>query len=262
MQSYNANEGGMITQDGFMGRMIGLDPTGGTDPNSPNIVWSRELWKKKRVATEHLNVSAVAQADTVTAFVRVKNPQPHGQDQIFIDVASLVVDPNQPPPPPPTETPVPPTNTLVPATSTPVSPTDTPLPTETPTPTATSTPTPTNTPTPTDTPTATATYTPTFTPTHTPTPTPTKWYEDEGLILTGTLLVGGGFFVVLIVLLAGLLGFVLWRNSRRSTRFYDDDYEDYDEMDPDYPYYDYGEQDHDSYHDEGYREKDDLDDWL
>ena len=213
MQSYNAEQGGMITQDGFMMRVIGLDPTGGTDPNSPNIVWSQELWKKKRVAKDYLRVSAVAQSDTMTAFIRVKNPQPHGQDQIFIDVASLVVDPNQPPPPPPTDTPVPPTNTRVPPTATSIPPTDTPTPTETPTSTPTPTPTSTATPTPTDTP--TATYTPTSTPTYTPTPTPTAWYDDSRTVMAGAFLVGGGGALLLGSLVLGLILWLLWRGRRR-----------------------------------------------
>jgi hypothetical protein len=262
MQSYNADEGGMITEDGFMGRMIGIDPTGGTDPNSPNIVWSRELWKKKRVASEHLRISSVAQSDTITAFVRVKNPQPHGQDQIFIDVASLVVDPDQPPPPPPpppTDTPVPPTNTLIPVTVTDIPPTDTPVPTETPTPTMTFTPTPTDTPTPTHT--ATPTYTPTATPTHTPTPTPTMWYEDQSLILTGTLLFGGGGIALVVFLLGLFLIWMFWRKSRRSAQHYVDEY-GY-EVDEGYYYADEEEDDdyNQAYYTDDYKEKEDLDDW-
>jgi hypothetical protein len=102
-----------------------------------------------------LRVSAVAQNTTVTVFVRVRVPQTHGVDEVFLDAVGLSPDPNQPTPTdtpvptdtpiPPTDTPVPPTDTPVPATDTPVPPTDTPLPTETPTlePTATYTHTPT-----------------------------------------------------------------------------------------------------------------------
>ena len=35
----------MITQDGWIIRVVGLDPTGGTDPLSPNVVWCPELTK-------------------------------------------------------------------------------------------------------------------------------------------------------------------------------------------------------------------------
>ena len=286
MQSYNADEGGMITKDGFMMRVIGLDPTGGTDPNSPNIVWSQELWKKKRVAKEELRVSAVAQGDTMTAFIRVKNPQSHGQDQIFIDVASLVVDPNQPAPPPPTDTPVPPpTDTRIPATDTPVPPTDTPTPTETPTPPPTFTPTSTPTPTPTHTP--TPTYTPTATPTYTPTPTPTMWYDDRKAVMTSTLLVGGGGAMLVASLLLGLWIWLAWRGRHQPPQAqtadyyagyedesyadygYDETY-DYDDTCNDEPYdYDtYNREDDDQKDDSAARDdeikrpKDALDDWI
>jgi len=282
MQSYNAEQGGMITQDGFMMRVIGLDPTGGTDPNSPNIVWSQELWKKKRVAKDQLRVSAVAQSDTMTAFIRVKNPQPHGQDQIFVDVASLVVDPNQPvPPPPPTDTPAPPTDTRVPPTTTSIPPTDTPTPTETLTAAPTATSTSTATPTPTQTP--TATYTPTATPTHTLTPTPTMWYNDPATVMAGTFLIGGGGVILTGSVLLGLILWLIWRSRRRaagtfaaaySNTGYESggDYEDdeiYETYGGDYDYEayegDFGGREGDrpaAGDDENRRQKDVLDDWI
>ena len=47
----------------------GIDPTGGTDSRSPNIVWGSECWDKTRMP--NLTVSAVAQAPKITVFVRV-----------------------------------------------------------------------------------------------------------------------------------------------------------------------------------------------
>lgn len=135
-------------------RMLGIDPLGGTDPASPNVVWGPVYSGKSRAPD--LRVSAVAQNTTITVFVRVRVPQTHGVDEIFLDAVGLRPDPNQPTPTntpiptdtpvPPTNTPVPPTNTPVPPTDTPVPPTDTPLPTDTPAPTLTATPTPTRTP--------------------------------------------------------------------------------------------------------------------
>ena len=134
-------------------RMLGIDPLGGTDSTSPNVVWGPVYSGKSRAPDLH--VSAVAQNTTITVFVRVRVPQTHGVDEVFLDAVGLSPDPNQPTPTdtpvptdtpiPPTDTPVPPTDTPVPLTDTPVPPTDTPLPTETPTlePTATYTHTPT-----------------------------------------------------------------------------------------------------------------------
>jgi hypothetical protein len=137
-------------------RMLGIDPLGGTDSTSPNVVWGPVYSGTSRAPD--LQVSAVAQNTTITVFVRVRVPQTHGVDEVFLDAVGLRPDPNQPPP---TDTPVPPTDTPIPPTDTPVPPTDTPVPpTDTPVP-------PTDTPTSTDTPTLepTATFTPTSTPT-------------------------------------------------------------------------------------------------
>ena len=137
-------------------RMLGIDPLGGTDSTSPNVVWAGSSSKSR---APDLRVSAVAQNTTITVFVRVRVPQTHGKDEVFLDAVGLRPDPNQPTPtdtPIPTDTPVPPTDTPVPPTDTPVPPTDTPVP-------------------PTDTPTLLPTETPTLEPTatHTPTPPPT-----------------------------------------------------------------------------------------
>ena len=103
---------------------VGIDPTGGTDWNSANIVWSEEhmgynTWLRPEVR-------AVAQAGTITVFLK---GQPEYRvkfnDSYWDDACLTVVRPT----PRPTNTPE-----------------DTPTPTESPTPE--SSPTPTNTPTP------------------------------------------------------------------------------------------------------------------
>jgi hypothetical protein len=126
----------------FIGRKVGVDPRGGTDPTSANIVWSPEVWDELGGVFPQLRVSAVAQTGTVTVFVRAHNPQSHGNDKVWFDAVTLMVDPTQPtatattvpptptptsPPPTFTSTPLPPTETLtvqsthtaVPATHTP-----------------------------------------------------------------------------------------------------------------------------------------------
>ncbi len=151
------------------GRRLGIDPTGGTDPNASTVVWGPMHRGPGRLLNcppgkdcPNIDVSTVARAATVTVFVYVDHNYSTGNNYIFIDAVSLVVDSSQP-----TATPVPPT---------PMLPTAPPLPTlaPPPTPTATSTPTPTATATPTATPTLTPTRTPTPTQTPTPTATPTS----------------------------------------------------------------------------------------
>ena len=146
-------------------RKLGLDPTGGTDPLAPSVIWGRSEWTTTR--WPDLTVSARATGPTMTVFVWVHHPRAYGQDWVFLDAVGLWPDPNQPAA---TVTPMP---SLTP-TSRP--PTRTPVPAQ-PTPTATASATSTPTATPTDTTTATPSTTPTATPTATPTPTlrpPTK----------------------------------------------------------------------------------------
>jgi len=126
----------------------GIDPYGGNDGTSGNIVWSGSAMPCNQWA--HLSVSTVAQADRVTVFTRgAPEFRVRFNDSYWDDAVLTAVAPT----PVPTNTPRP-TNTPAP--------TDTPLPTptDTPIPTPTITPTPMDTPTPTDTPAPTATPTP------------------------------------------------------------------------------------------------------
>jgi hypothetical protein len=85
------------TNDGKMQKLIGIDPYGGTDPNSLNIIWSpiddhdEGPWVDVRVA-------AVAQATTITLFVRVNCLEPVWHppsldNQVFIDAVMLAQAP-------------------------------------------------------------------------------------------------------------------------------------------------------------------------
>jgi hypothetical protein len=153
-----------------MQRRLGLDPTGGTDPQALSVVWSRIEYGADK--WPDLTVSARAAGPKMTVFVWVNRPTSYGVDEIYLDAVGLWPDASQPSAtntPESTATPTrrPPTRTAPPATDTPA-PTDTPTPlppTDLPTvavPTYTPTPTlaPTSTPVP-----PTATPTPTWTPT-------------------------------------------------------------------------------------------------
>jgi hypothetical protein len=168
------------------GRQLGIDPTGGTDPNSPTVVWGPMHWGDGRILNYpppdvNIDVKARAVNSTMTVFFLVDHPQSTGDNFIFIDVIALYPDESAPAPivVPPTDTPLPPE----PPTATPepvvaqqaivaAPPTNTPLPTETPTATPTPSPLPTATPTVTPTPSPTPSPTPTATWTPWPTVTP------------------------------------------------------------------------------------------
>jgi hypothetical protein len=162
-------------------RKLGLDPTGGTDPMAPTVIWGRSEWGMD--PWPDLTISARAMGPVMTVFVWVHHPTTYGNDWIFLDAVGLWPDPSQPAatqtatstpvptrkPPTHTPSPVPATDTPPPATPTAsasatVQPSDTPLPSDTPVPVPTATLTWTSTPVPSDTP------TPTWTPTRTPVP--------------------------------------------------------------------------------------------
>jgi hypothetical protein len=159
------------------GRQLGIDPTGGTDPNAATVVWGPVHWGDGRMLnypppSVNIDISAVAQSPVVTVFFKVDHNRPTAGALVFIDAVSLIVDPNQPAQPPPTAVP---TATAVPVAVVQVQPSPTRRPTASPTATATSTARPTLTPTAT----ATATNTPMPTATSTNTPTPTQTYTPE-----------------------------------------------------------------------------------
>jgi hypothetical protein len=78
---------------GTMIKDVGIDPTGGTDPHSPAIVWSlpdghdQGPWDVERVT------AAYAQAPTLTVYIRVTSPYPSGglplMNLSFLDSAIL-----------------------------------------------------------------------------------------------------------------------------------------------------------------------------
>lgn len=109
-----------IVDDGDYKVSIGIDPTGGVDGSSPNVIWSPQVKEYNRWA--QLQVMAVAQSATVTVFTRGAPLYRVKHNDSYWDDASVVA--SAPPPPPP----VPPTSTPRPT------PTLTPWPTFTPTP--------------------------------------------------------------------------------------------------------------------------------
>ena len=157
-------------------RKIGIDPTGGTDPQAQSVIWGPSEWGLN--SWPDLTVSALAAGPTMTVFVWANHPVTYGNDWIFFDAVGLWPNPNQPAVTlTPTQPPPTPTRPRPTRTSTQVLPTSTNTATVGP-PTATATASPTPTQVPSET--ATATMTPTVTdtptaalPTETPLPTRT-----------------------------------------------------------------------------------------
>jgi hypothetical protein len=82
----------------YMAKMLGIDPTGGTDPNAPSVVWGENRNNfvdadNNRIGWSNVRVSATAQGGTITVFARINSPfQWHGNHG-FIDALSLVEAP-------------------------------------------------------------------------------------------------------------------------------------------------------------------------
>jgi hypothetical protein len=230
----------------LFGRQLGIDPTGGTDPNAPTVIWGPMHWGEGRILNYpppdvNIDVKARAVAETMTVFFLTDHPSSSGDNLILVDAIALYPDESAPaavaaPPtntPEPTATPEPPPEAAqraapeaaaAPAEPQAVfeaAPTASETPTATPPPTAT--PLPTETPTATPSPTPTATYTPLPTATWTPWPTVTpagpfdagQWQArlrggsatvQGALILLGALSFGGAL----------VFGFLLGWLRRRS----------------------------------------------
>jgi len=83
----------------YMAKLLGIDPTGGTDPQAATVVWEEnrrnfvEPDGVTRVGWQNLRLGVTAQAPTITVFARINSPfQWHGNHG-FIDALSLVQAP-------------------------------------------------------------------------------------------------------------------------------------------------------------------------
>jgi len=132
-QSWSSNEDDPSKSVGGQYALsVGIDPTGGTDWASPNVVWSPQNGTMD--AWVQISVQARSQGGTVTIYLRGDAEwRTKHNDAYFDDICLTYAAPTKPP----TNTPGP-TNT----------PTITPTPSDTPTPAPTDTPTPTATPIP------------------------------------------------------------------------------------------------------------------
>ncbi|OQA44857.1 MAG: hypothetical protein BWY52_01481 [Chloroflexi bacterium ADurb.Bin325] len=200
--TYKASVGwGAPNEPNAFGRRLGIDPTGGTDPNAPSVVWGPIHYGPGRMLNYpapnvNIDVAAVAQSSTVTVFFYVDHNYSTGDNYIFVDAIGLYLDDSQPVAAPPSPRP-----TATPTSSPTATATETATPTETLPPTATPSPTVTTTPTVTHTPTATATSTLPPRPTATAGPMPAAAARPSGdaqrpLLFGGLGALGG----------AGLLG--------------------------------------------------------
>ncbi len=125
-----------------IGRKVGVDPFGGTDPQSPNVIWGPDLFDGNAALNRpQMEMVFAARSDKATIFLRaMARDGSSGENRVWLDAVCMEARTNMP-----TATPALPT-------ATPIPPTATPRPTQRPRPTATKRPpTPTARPRPTDT---------------------------------------------------------------------------------------------------------------
>ncbi len=131
-----ANDASVNGAVGGIGRRIGIDPFGGTDSRSPNVVWSVDNWRNDCKICGVEQVVVTAQAEVITVFLRIDDTWrvrakekgfaiPPTKDQFWIDDlglkqieegSDLIPTPTPTEAPPATDTPAPPPPT---ATATP-----------------------------------------------------------------------------------------------------------------------------------------------
>ncbi len=159
-----------------IGRQVGVDPLGDTDPKSSNVIWGPAFFDgKAAVNIAAMTMLFVARSERATIFLRaIARDGSGGENRVWFDAVCMEPRLDLP------------TVTI-------------PRPTQTRTATATLTLTPTVTPTSTTTPTPTDTPTPTATATLTPTPTPTGLFSGG----TGGIAGIGAILAIVALLIVG-----------------------------------------------------------
>jgi len=82
--------------DGMMQKWVGIDPTGGTDPTGPSVIWSDVDTNDKEWV--YMDLAASAESNAMTFFVRVQAPENTSVnhtdlDMVYIDAAKVDLAP-------------------------------------------------------------------------------------------------------------------------------------------------------------------------
>lgn len=107
-----------------MGRQVGVDPFGGTDPKSANVIWGPALFNSGAgMNPPELTMTFAARADKATMYFRGIFKGASGRAKVWFDVACMEQASEMPTATAlaPTATPIPPTSTPRPATARPPS---------------------------------------------------------------------------------------------------------------------------------------------
>jgi hypothetical protein len=81
--------------DPLVTKELGIDPWGGTDPESPNVEWGYSVPTNQSSAWQNVFMAAVARGSALTVFIRAKHPLVTGpaNSEFFLDAFVLDVAP-------------------------------------------------------------------------------------------------------------------------------------------------------------------------
>lgn len=190
-----------------IGRKVGVDPLGGADPGSPNVIWGPDLFDGKVVINRpEMTMLFNARATDATIFLRaIARDQSVGVNRVWFDWLCMEERAD-----------ISPATTAVTATT----------PAVTPTPSATATFAPTSTPlplpslTPTPAPTATSIPSPTLAPSPTPIPLVTATRPAPAAASTAgspsilQIVIVASVLLALIAIALFVIGYWWWRNNQ------------------------------------------------
>ncbi|MEA3337069.1 MAG: hypothetical protein U9R25_14260 [Chloroflexota bacterium] len=77
----------------YMSKMLGIDPTGGVDPEASSVVWIEDLRNFTESGWANLRLGTTAQEDHLTIFARIRSPFRWHGAHAFLDAISLVRSP-------------------------------------------------------------------------------------------------------------------------------------------------------------------------
>lgn len=74
----------------YINKMLGVDPTGGTDPNASGVIWVEDRRNFTESRWANLRLGTTAQSSTLTVFARIQSPFRWHGAHAFVDAFSLV----------------------------------------------------------------------------------------------------------------------------------------------------------------------------
>ena len=77
-------------QGAYIAKLAGLDPTGGSDPTAPTVLWVEDRRPHTEIRWTNLSLAAIAQGPALTVFIRTVSPFFHHGNHVFADAAKLV----------------------------------------------------------------------------------------------------------------------------------------------------------------------------